>query len=98
MLHKRRKGEDPKAYRARLAKAVEAGFAYRHLLLAGYTPDDILRLAGISNLGELRREHALELMKMKMLMEAAGKRVIPYKPLKQSEKRKRRGVRNHNRI
>ncbi len=88
-LPKRGKGEDPKAYRARLAKAVEAEFGYRHLLLAGYTTQNILSLAGISDLGELQREHVLKLMKMKMAAEELAKSDTPFKVLQRGSRKRK---------
>jgi hypothetical protein len=82
------KGGDPKAYRAELAKAVEAAFAYRHLLLAGFTEQDILQRTGLEDLSELRREHALKLMKEKVAAEEAPPFVLLHK------KRKRHGVKH----
>jgi hypothetical protein len=94
-LPQRGKGETKPAYNEEAAKAVEAEFAYRHLLLAGYTTENILQLVGISDLSQLRREHVQKLMQMKMTVEETAKRKIPFKgPLGGKPKRQTKRARN----
>jgi hypothetical protein len=86
-IRRRNKCGDPKAYRAELAKAIEASFAYKHLLLAGYTKASILQLTGLTDLSQLRREHALELIQQKAVAEEIGKRKVAFKPFGGKPKR-----------
>ena len=48
-------GEAKGAFNAATAHAVEAKLANRHLLLAGFTRQNILQLTGVRKIGELRR-------------------------------------------
>ena len=83
-------GEAKSASNAATAKLVEAELAYRHLLLAGFTRQDILQLAGVRAFSELRRERALQLIHAK----AAEEEIVKLKPkimkFRQARKRIRR--------
>jgi hypothetical protein len=68
-------GEARAASEAEIANAVEAELAYRHLLLAGFTEHDILHLTGVKDRSELRREHALKLIKQKAAAEESRAQV-----------------------
>jgi hypothetical protein len=83
-LPKKGKGEAKPASEAEIAYAVESELAYRHLLLAGFTEHDILQLSGVRDPSELRREHALKLIKQ---LAEAEESHIEFKPLQQHRRK-----------